>query len=170
MIIITGVDNTGKSTLANHLSETFGIPIATRYPVLPPEDGDHWYNWMKSQIENKGESIHDRFFMDELVYGPVMRNGYITSIENMAQLSGMILIKQPLLIEARLPAWKILESFNERAQYPRENQIQQLLNRFDEISHLWPIQNLKHRTIFNYLIDSEFNDVDFIVQQYLRRI
>ena len=85
MIIVIGLDNTGKTTLVNHLSEKFNVPIAQRYHTLPPKDGEDWTSWLREQIESTDEVIHDRFFFDELVYGPVLRKKYCCSIRQLSK-------------------------------------------------------------------------------------
>ena len=168
MIIITGVDNTGKSSLARHLSEEFGIAIAQRYHTLPPTDGEEWYTWAKHQFEHKGELIYDRFFIDELVYGPVLRNKYVASIEQMAQLSTMLVIKQPLFIYTKLPLEKIQEDFAVREQYPDATVLGKLLKKFERVIHTWPVKELKHYTRFCYLNDPKYRRISLVVKNYLQ--
>lgn len=168
MIIVTGVDNTGKSSLVRHLSEKFDIPIATRYHTLPPTDGEEWYIWAKHQFEHKGELIYDRFFIDELVYGPVLRGKYVVSIEQMAQLSTMLVMRQPLFIYTKLPLEKIQESFAVREQYPDATDLGKLLNRFERVMRTWPVKELKNCTRFCYLHDPNYRRIDLVVKNYLQ--
>ncbi len=168
MIIVTGVDNTGKSSLVRHLSEKFDIPIATRYHTLPPTDGEEWYIWAKHQFEHEGELIYDRFFIDELVYGPVLRNKYVVSIEQMAQLSTMLVMRQPLFIYTKLPLEKIQESFAVREQYPDATDLGKLLDGFGRVMHTWPVKELKNCTRFCYLHDPNYRRIDLVVKSYLQ--
>lgn len=168
MIIVTGVDNTGKSSLARHLSKEFGIAIAQRYHTLPPTDGWEWYIWAKHQFEHKGELIYDRFFIDELVYGPVLRDKYVVSIEQMAQLSTMLVMRQPLFIYTKLPLEKIQEGFEVREQYPDATDLGKLLNKFERVMHTWPVKELKNCTRFCYLNDPNYRRIDLVVKNYLQ--
>lgn len=71
-IIIEGVDKTGKSTLARHLSEQLGMPI--KKFSAPEEDKDPTPEYMFF-LATAEPHIVDRCYMSEMAYGPVMRGG-----------------------------------------------------------------------------------------------
>ena len=167
MIVVTGVDNTGKTSLVKHLSEKFSIPIAPRDLRLPPVDGEEWFEWCRKGLERKGNCLFDRFFLDEMVYGPVMRNGYVCSIQQMATLSSMMLIRQPLLVLTWLPTEENLKSFNERGQYPKPGDVKLLDRKFEEVLNSWPFTQLKNVKSFCYLIDGDYSRIDQEVKKYI---
>ena len=167
MIIVTGVDNTGKTSLVSHLSEKFSIPIAPRDLRLPPVDGEEWFEWCRKGLERKGNFLYDRFFMDELVYGPIMRDGYVCSVQQMAALSSMMLIRQPMLILAWLPHEENLKSFNDRGQYPKPEHVKLLSDQFDKVFNSWPVTQLKNVRSFCYLTDGDYYRIDKEVKKYI---
>lgn len=173
MIIVTGCDNTGKSTLIKHISEKFHIPVAERFKPLPPEgpnDYGRWYAWVKCQFNKKEELIYDRLFIDELVYGPVRRKGYGISIAKMAELSTMMLMKQPLYIYTYLAQNEILKGWSEREQYIKAKEIGSILSKFNRVNHMWPITQLQYQYRFDYTQDYDYSGVDEMVEFYKRGV
>lgn len=73
MIIIEGMDNAGKSTLINQLSEHFKLPYAHahRSSAADRSSANSWHNWAaacpKTLILDRHPNISD------LVYGPLIR-------------------------------------------------------------------------------------------------
>lgn len=82
MIIIEGMDNTGKTTLIEQLQKEFKLPSA-RTGTYPRklEDITRWHNWCsacpRTLIVDRHPAISD------LVYGPIIRN-HTCSTEGMA--------------------------------------------------------------------------------------
>lgn len=68
-IIIEGCDKTGKTTLANRLSEMLEMPIKK----FSAPTGDPFPEYMKFLIDTKQPHIIDRFYLGENVYGPLKR-------------------------------------------------------------------------------------------------
>ena len=171
MIIVTGCDNTGKTSLAEHLSKKFGFPIAKRFSHLPPqgEEWNQWGEWVEQELEKPGELIYDRFFIDELVYGPVIRSGYGLSIREITMLSGMLLMKQPMYIYTKLPMNELLKSFEVRKQYIAPSDVSKILSQFNHVNSTWPVKDLSNMTRFSYINDSNYQRIDRVVETYLMR-
>lgn len=80
MIIIEGMDNAGKTTLLQSLSEHFKLPNA-RTGTYPRSVSDilQWHNWAsagpKTLILDRHPSISD------LVYGPIIRGSTVATIQ-----------------------------------------------------------------------------------------
>lgn len=154
MIIVTGCDNTGKSGAVKFVSQTFNIPVAKRFPI-PPKSGDAWRDWVIEQLEQKEEMVYDRFFIDELVYGPIKRNGYICSMRDMATMSSMLLLKNPIYIYTEIPVRDITANWGTREQYINSDDVRAIVSRFHIVNQSWPINQLK-RIDFSYLKDPDY--------------
>lgn len=81
MIIVEGLDNSGKSTLIQQLSEQFKLPTAHahRSSALELKSISEWHCWAaacpKPIILDRHPAISD------LVYGPIIRSSTVTTIE-----------------------------------------------------------------------------------------
>lgn len=85
MLIVTGMDNTGKTTLVQQLLERFNAP-GQSHPrgdfevvnTLGPVSKELQDEWLISQLildkEDRDNKIYERFpLFEEMVYGPVLR-------------------------------------------------------------------------------------------------
>lgn len=81
MIIVEGIDNSGKSSLINQLAEHFKLPYAHahRSTALTQDSIHRWQNWAsacpKTLILDRHPAISD------LVYGPIIRGGTASTPE-----------------------------------------------------------------------------------------
>lgn len=167
MIIVVGLDNTGKTTLVNHLSDKFNIPVAKRYHTLPPRDGDDWISWVREQIESPDEALYDRFFFDELVYGPVIRKKYCCSIRQISEVCQMLVVKQPMVIVTYLPLEDLFKTFKDREQYPHLDQLNALQAKYSSLTQRPPFTLLSNLWFFNYITDPDKQYVSQAVENYI---
>jgi len=80
MVLIEGMDNTGKSTLASHLREVYRMPIVVSSRYRDIAYLDSWVNWIFAMMAAAEESdiIFDRFpIVSESVYGPILHGGNV---------------------------------------------------------------------------------------------
>ena len=114
IIVVEGVDNTGKTRLIKRLVQSFPLLKVIKSPG-PTPDLPRWTMQELMESRNRHLKIYDRFFFSELVYGPVLRgkNLYSEKEQNYI-LDFMKLVAQPLVILCyRLNAE---ESISEREQ------------------------------------------------------
>lgn len=73
-IIILGVDNAGKTTLAKDLSEIYSLDfVVSPGPLKNNEVIQDRIDFLRDNLE-KGNKVFDRFYIfDDSVYGPVIR-------------------------------------------------------------------------------------------------
>jgi thymidylate kinase len=79
IIVLEGLDKTGKSTLAAELHRRLGYPVSHEGPPPHITDPDYlpgFEYYMKTIRELPDHAICDRLFHGELVYGPLWRNEY----------------------------------------------------------------------------------------------
>lgn len=93
LVVIEGVDKAGKSTLAERLKRELGWNIV-HFGKPGPKPANEYAEFLKY-----GENmICDRFYVGELVYGPLLRGKHsmtaleIITIERMCRKAGMILV------------------------------------------------------------------------------
>ena len=85
MIIFTGMDNTGKTTLIEKISERTALPIVKS---MGPKATIHEKNvWLLDQMTREkvipGSVLFDRFLpFEEMVYGKVLRGDAIYSLDD----------------------------------------------------------------------------------------
>jgi tRNA uridine 5-carbamoylmethylation protein Kti12 len=136
MIIVEGMDNTGKSTLVQHLAEKFKLcKVATYHKpqsLVMIHDYDFWLSLCPQPL------ILDRHpAISDLIYGNVLRGiSYITERESRAWS------KDHLIIYCRPAADIILKSFEDRPQLGgvKENLLKLLLfydTYMEDIKHVF---------------------------------
>lgn len=166
MIIITGVDNTGKSTLAMHLSNKFGIDILERYHTLPPTDYEDWYRFLVKNLDSDEEVIADRFYLDELVYGPVVRKKVGLTDHQIRMMNSLVNEEQPLIILCHRKAELVAKNYLDREQYLDITKIHAVQNGYFELVDERPFRELT----IGYSIDDDpyYEKIDFQVGLYLK--
>lgn len=87
-IIIEGLDKTGKSTLARHLSEKLGMPIKK---FSAPEGGADPTLEYAEFLVTAEPCIVDRCYMSEMAYGPVVRGVSHIDLSRQSLLEELVL-------------------------------------------------------------------------------
>lgn len=96
--IIVGPDGAGKTTLANELSEKFGMPIVKRDKPKNEEEKKRQYEQYEALLAHSNNVIFDRFIYCEQVYGPIMRDENNVSQEAVDKLEDMLVMKGAMII------------------------------------------------------------------------
>lgn len=156
MIIITGMDNSGKTTLAKKISEVTGLPVVhSAGPNMTQDEKRLWtLDYLAKEMSNPSRIIHDRFMpLEELVYGPILRGKSDFSVSGpiMEDLKAV----KPVIVYTR-PSRDFILKDNGREQMDRvKDQGPQLLTMWDELffylmTHGWDI------VVYNFEM-GEFN-------------
>lgn len=142
VIIVEGVDNSGKSTLAKTLSEHFDWPLV-HSPGFCPEMID----WAKTHLTAPGTRIYDRFpCVSEHIYGPVLRDkDEFKSVVGRKVLSFFIQ-KNPLIIYCKPPDSVITEDMGKQMKGVKDNILRLILNynRMMVYFSLWHLLIIKY--------------------------
>lgn len=130
MIIIEGVDRTGKSTLARELSKKLYMPVVNR---LRPEKNifTECINFLANSKENY---IVDRFHLSELAYGPVKRGKVRFDFRELKIIELALLSMHAVGIYCGAPEEKIAERFRTdslKETFLSEEDILPVLRQFD---------------------------------------
>lgn len=117
MIIIEGMDNTGKTSLLNKLADVFKVTkVRLENAPTATESEFRNYLWFNLTRTDHNQCIYDRFLLSELVYGPILRNNVrLDGWENEGALE-LLAYKRPLIIYCKRTREQILETFGEREQ------------------------------------------------------
>jgi thymidylate kinase len=103
-IILIGSDGSGKSTIAEALSNELGYPVEHHGPVKSYQEGKDEY--FKNILDIEYSVIKDRFHEGEKIYAPIYRGyeaDYFGELEYLLQLKF-----NPLLVLIR-PPFKVIE-------------------------------------------------------------
>lgn len=138
MIIFTGMDNSGKTTLVNRVSKETNLPVV--HSLGPNHTLDEKHLWLLDQIAREatipGSVIFERFLpFEEMVYGGVLRGDPIYSLDDpyMKSLKDL----NPTIIYTRPPS-DIIFNFGDREQMEGViEQKYQLLRAWDDL--MWSL-------------------------------
>lgn len=98
IIIIEGPDGSGKTTLANKLSEQTGYHVI--HMVQPKDDADKQRMMVEymNVLKSGKNAIFDRCWYSEMVYGPIMRDTSIISYPQMYELERLLTKKGAMIV------------------------------------------------------------------------
>lgn len=156
MIIITGMDNSGKTTLAKKISEATGSPVVhSAGPDMSQDEKRIWtLDYLAKEMSNPSRIIYDRFMpLEELVYGPILRGKSDFSVSDviMEDLKSV----RPVIVYTR-PSREFILKDNGREQMEGvKDHGSQLLAMWDELffylmTHGWTV------VVYNFEM-GEFN-------------
>ena len=136
MIIILGMDNSGKTTTAKNLTKYRG---GEYIQSMGPGSYEEQREWVLTQIVRKGEreAIHDRFTcFEEMVYGPIIRDSSNFNLDS-KELKILKHLCKPTIVYARPPR-EVIFNFGDREQMPGViERAEHLLARYDEL--IWKL-------------------------------
>jgi thymidylate kinase len=99
-IIIEGADKTGKTTLSNAIRERFH----SEYVHFGKPKKHPATEYAEYALSNDGNLVLDRFYLGELVYGPLLRGKCGISPLEFATLERILRLKQAILIQTTTDA------------------------------------------------------------------
>lgn len=168
MIIVSGPDNSGKTTLVKRLVEELGLNNLEKCKSLPlwKHRGDY-RRWIVDTIENAGpRDIVDRCLIDEYVYGPVMRGKVCFDALDEYIIENALKGKNILFVITNPGAQAIEKTFHEREQYPQLKENLRILERFYYIINREPFNWFPHY-IFDYRFDPDYDLVKHVVLSHI---
>lgn len=147
MIVVEGVDNTGKTTLAKFLAEQLGF-VYMHNPGPPNEQTQpEWVLFIEDSLLDVENRVYDRHpIISEAVYGPILRDkdtlkgtGYIVRLVEL----------NPIIIYCRPPASVIENTILDREQLEGvADNLGVLLDVYDD--YIAELENLSNLEIYFY--------------------
>lgn len=98
IIIIEGIDGSGKTELAKQLSRQTKYPIIHRSNPKTEEEKQIMMGEYIQAIKNNKNVIFDRCWYSEMAYGPVMRDASVISYPQMYDLEKLLARNGALII------------------------------------------------------------------------
>lgn len=112
MIVVEGMDNSGKTTLVQQISSRFNLPIQ---PSLGPPSPERALEILSGFMVSREFKIYDRLVaFSDTVYGPPIRGRVVTDPHQWTWIH-KVLSQKPFVIYCRPPDEVVL-SFGDRAQ------------------------------------------------------
>ena len=174
MIVVEGMDNSGKSTLAKHLAEKFRL----KYLHSPSEyrnDPNLMVDWALKQLSDQKLAVYDRFSpISDRVYGPVLRGGTPYNDTAAGKSVVKLLRKVPHLIIYCRPERERILNFGSRGQM--DGVIPQAVKLLEAYDNLMKKMQLEGYNIITYNYASP-GDYKYVISQvkshiilYIRRL
>lgn len=130
VVILEGVDKTGKTTVANELRDILGWPIIKHSQPKPPLTAYEEYNMTLDRVT--GPFIADRFHLGEHVYGPLYRgtpvpsNGVVVPFECRLMARGALMIYMTDAAEPIMARWR-----EHKEDFATENRLRAMLRAYE---------------------------------------
>lgn len=144
IIIIEGPDGSGKTSLANQISEQTGWPILHRDKPKTDEEKVAMYNNYMQIACSSRNVIMDRSLYSELVYGPIMRDKSVISFYQMYTLERRMATSGAMIIyctDKEAALWKRATKRGE-GYITSRNDFKAICEAYDDlfsIPHLIPV-------------------------------
>lgn len=113
MIILEGSDLSGKSTLAKALQDNYGYEIVK---CSQPRPGRAYNEYVQKIIKAEPNTVFDRHFLGELVYGPLKRGKCQLNPMQISDIINLLKEKNCTLIYCNAPMDFIKSKFKERGE------------------------------------------------------
>lgn len=156
-ILIEGVDNTGKTTLANKLASEFNL----EYTHCSKPKTDNPFDEYADLINSiRKDSVFDRAFLGEFVYSQLWRDGCSISLKQFQELELMCQMKfeYVILIHATAPIEVIKQRCIEQSEeLLKQDQVEKCAELFKEI--------IDNSTLDKIIYDSSRQTPDDIVNK-----
>lgn len=169
MIIVSGPDNSGKTSLVNELCNGGGlikIPKCKAFPLW--EHPAEYAEWIRDVLLSSPDNgIVDRCFIDELTYGPIIRGRISFSSIDLASIYSIYRVVKPLLIITDPGVDSIIATYENREQYPNVSQNLEVRDKYYEVVANTPFYKAP-LYIFNYNFDPDYTLVKSVIKHYLK--
>ena len=159
MIIIEGIDGTGKSTVSSYLRD---MGYVIHHLQFSEKNEEGFINLLK---QDNDHFVLDRAFMTEVVYGPVLRNGSRINNEQLNSLIDLYSSKKVKIIYLKaLKKDLLLRRKDDKEDY------EMLIKHYEQLSNLYDnVVDLVSKKIETHIIDTSKCNMDKM-KEFVKRI
>lgn len=134
VIVVEGVDKTGKTSLANGLSEILGWPIKKFSQPKPGKSAAAEYMDAVGPCGVPGPFIADRFHLGESVYGPIYRKTEPMHVHDHRMIERALVERGCLLVLMTDSPDVIVQRFLDLGEdFAKAEHVEEIVKRFDEL-------------------------------------
>lgn len=165
MIIIEGMDNTGKTTLISRIVNKFPQLELIKSPG--PDQADQ-PTWIRNELQKTNQRVYDRFpLISEEIYGPEIR-GYSALGDNWSPLWTELIKQDPLIIYCRPPRDVILKTLYDREQMEGvTSHSRNLINLYDSFFRRY-VQDRTRLRVYNFVEDPMGHEILKVIEEELK--
>ena len=170
MIVLEGVDGSGKSSLANLLSKRFGFKVI--HKSGPGRTLEEMNQDMRERMANKELVVYDRIpIISEMMYGKITRDKSLYDNAEGLALMNQWLETQPMVIYCRPGVPRIINQALIKKEHDTEEHLTLVKNRMISLIHCYDdlfiqLMGVVYGRIFVY----NWTNFDFIEKCVQRRI
>jgi hypothetical protein len=167
LVVLEGMDNTGKTTLANKIIEAFPTfkyikPVASEGPG--EQTGEFMMGGMRCLFNSvkQGENwVTDRInLISEPIYGPICRDYCKLSPQQIDEIMPEFLAVQPVIIYCSPSLESILKSINQGFQMDGVvTNSEKIYNAYDTFMEIWERVGIAQHYTYNYEVDPNAHGV-----------
>lgn len=170
MIVVEGMDNSGKTTLVSRLRFAIGARVVKS--CGPKDKDEDLFDWTRKQLERPNTRplyIYDRFsVISDPVYSPVIRGKNPFFDHREGELLIEEFIKQEPLIIYCNPGLERITNFGEREQMEGViSNVENLLKEYDEVIRYLRVKG-SHIKKYDYASWGDTREVGITVVEYIR--
>lgn len=164
MIVIEGVDNSGKSVLGEKLSEFFECPL-----VHSPGHCPEMLDWTERALQKNTVKFYDRFpLISEAVYGPILRDSDDFESKRGRELLSLFYDKKPMIIYCKPPEKIIKRRMGEQMEGVKKH-LKLLMDSYD--AHMAILREFKFLVMrYDYTNPPDDAIVKAVISAYLDKL
>ena len=165
MIIVEGMDNSGKTTLAEHLAEKFKLPL-----MHSPKIRENMIQDALTILTLNPNAVMDRFsVISEVIYGPTLRRKIIfdTFVTRWIFYMDKLAQCKPLIFYCRPPDEKIFDYGDREQMEGVKEHDKELLGAYDALMDSWAGRLLIMK--YDFRLPNAWSFTDYAVETYLLR-
>lgn len=159
-VIIEGSDCAGKTTLVNHLRDKFKLPIVK----FSKPRGEPYAEYAAFLCQRYQPAILDRFYLGELVYGPLWRGqSGLDELQRIA-IEDLLVARKPLAIYCETSIPFTQATLRRRGdEFTKADEIPAIIKGFRRAIAESKLDWFK----FDYRADGDYRYIDKVVEEWL---